>query len=33
MGNIHQLPPALAAWSPDILFGMIGGYLLLRVPT
>ncbi len=33
MGNISQLPPALAAWSPDILFGLIGGYLLLKVPT
>jgi LPS export ABC transporter permease LptF/LPS export ABC transporter permease LptG len=33
MGNISQLPPSLAAWSPDILFGLIGGYLLLKVPT
>ncbi len=33
MGNISQLPPVLAAWSPDLIFGFIGGYLLLRVPT
>jgi lipopolysaccharide export LptBFGC system permease protein LptF len=33
MGNASMLPPALAAWSPDILFGLAGGYLLLRAPT
>jgi LPS export ABC transporter permease LptG len=33
MGNISTLPPLLAAWSPDLLFGMAGGYLLLRTPT
>lgn len=33
MGNISQLPPALAAWSPDILFGLLGGYMILKVPT
>lgn len=33
LGNINQLPPALAAWSPDLIFGMIGGYLILKVPT
>jgi len=33
MGNISQLPPLLAAWSPDLLFGLVGGYLLLKVPT
>lgn len=33
MGNISQLPPVLAAWSPDLIFAFIGGYLLLRVPT
>jgi len=33
MGNVSQLPPALAAWAPDFFFGMIGGYLILRVPT
>jgi LPS export ABC transporter permease LptG/LPS export ABC transporter permease LptF len=33
LGNINQLPPALAAWSPDLLFALIGGYLILKVPT
>ena len=33
MGNISQLPPALAAWSPDLVFGLVGGYLILKVPT
>jgi LPS export ABC transporter permease LptF/LPS export ABC transporter permease LptG len=33
MGNISQLPPVLAAWSPDLIFGFLGGYLLLKVPS
>ncbi len=33
MGNVNFLPAALAAWSPDILFGLTGGYFLLRTPT
>ena len=33
MGNVNYLPAALAAWSPDVLFGLTGGYLLLRTPT
>src|SRR5271157_5406720 len=33
MGNLSQLPPAVAAWSPDLVFGFIGGYLILRLPT
>jgi LPS export ABC transporter permease LptG/LPS export ABC transporter permease LptF len=33
MGNVNYLPAAIAAWSPDILFGLTGGYLLLRTPT
>jgi lipopolysaccharide export LptBFGC system permease protein LptF len=33
MGNLSQLPPIVAAWSPDILFGLCGTYLLLRVRT
>src|ERR1700686_985873 len=32
MGNLSQLPPAVAAWSPDLVFGFIGGYLILRMP-
>ena len=33
MGNVSWLPPVLAAWSPDFLFGLAGAYLLLRTPT
>ena len=33
MGNVNYLPASLAAWSPDVLFGLTGGYLLLRTPT
>lgn len=33
MGNISQLPPVLAAWSPDLIFGLLGGYMILKVPT
>jgi LPS export ABC transporter permease LptF/LPS export ABC transporter permease LptG len=33
MGNLNQLPPIVAAWSPDVLFGLGGAYLLLRVRT
>ncbi len=33
MGNLSQLPPGVAAWSPDLVFGFIGGYLILRMPT
>jgi LPS export ABC transporter permease LptG/LPS export ABC transporter permease LptF len=33
MGNLNQLPPSVAAWTPDVLFGMGGAYLLLRVRT
>ncbi|MGD1062015.1 MAG: LPS export ABC transporter permease LptG [Terracidiphilus sp.] len=33
MGNVNYLPAAMAAWSADVLFGLVGGYLLLRTPT
>ncbi len=33
MGNANQLPAMLAAWAPDVIFALAGGYLLLRVPT
>ena len=33
MGNIRELPPFLAAWSPDLIFALLGGYMILRVPT
>jgi LPS export ABC transporter permease LptG/LPS export ABC transporter permease LptF len=33
LGNVNILPTLLAAWSPDLLFGLAGAYLLLRTPT
>jgi LPS export ABC transporter permease LptF/LPS export ABC transporter permease LptG len=33
LGNVNQLPAALSAWAPDLLFGLVGGYLILKVPT
>ncbi len=33
MGNASQLPAFMAAWAPDLIFGLLGGYLLLKVPT
>jgi LPS export ABC transporter permease LptG/LPS export ABC transporter permease LptF len=33
MGDLNQLPPALAAWSPDLIFVLVGGYMILKVPT
>ena len=33
MGNTSQLPPFLAAWSPDLVFALAGGYFVLKVPT
>jgi lipopolysaccharide export LptBFGC system permease protein LptF len=33
MGNANQLPALLAAWAPDVVFALAGGYMLLRVPT
>ena len=33
MGAANQLPAVIAAWAPDFIFALTGGYLLLRVPT
>jgi LPS export ABC transporter permease LptG len=33
LGDVNYLPAALAAWSSDLIFGLVGGYLLLRTPT
>jgi LPS export ABC transporter permease LptF/LPS export ABC transporter permease LptG len=33
MGDLSQLPPALAAWSPDLIFALVGAYLILKIPT
>ncbi len=33
LGNTGLLPAILAAWAPDVLFALGGGYLVLKVPT
>jgi LPS export ABC transporter permease LptG/LPS export ABC transporter permease LptF len=33
IGFLNQLPPAAAAWAPDALFALAGGYLMLRMRT
>ena len=33
LGNVNYLPALMAAWSSDVLFGLVGCYLLLRTPT
>ncbi|MEO8657712.1 MAG: LptF/LptG family permease [Bryobacteraceae bacterium] len=33
VGRVNQLPPVLAAWSPDALFSLAGAYLLARLRT
>jgi LPS export ABC transporter permease LptG len=31
MGELNQLEPAVAAWSPDVVFALVGLYLVLRL--
>lgn len=33
LGNAGQLPPAIAAWSPNAVFSLTGAYLLTRLRT
>jgi LPS export ABC transporter permease LptG/LPS export ABC transporter permease LptF len=33
MGAVGQLPPLLAAWSPDAIFLFLGAYCFLKMPT
>jgi LPS export ABC transporter permease LptG/LPS export ABC transporter permease LptF len=33
MGNVSQLPPMLAAWAPDVIFALAGGYMILKTPS
>ena len=33
VGNLSQLPPELAAWSPDAIFTLTGLYFLARIRT
>jgi LPS export ABC transporter permease LptG/LPS export ABC transporter permease LptF len=31
VGEVNQLPPAMAAWAPDAIFSLAGLYLLMRM--
>ncbi|MBV9746114.1 MAG: LptF/LptG family permease, partial [Acidobacteriia bacterium] len=31
IGDVNQLPPQMAAWSPDAVFGLAGMYLMTRM--
>jgi lipopolysaccharide export LptBFGC system permease protein LptF len=33
VGNLNQLPPQVAAWSPDVVFSLAGLYFLARMRT
>ncbi|MBZ5673257.1 MAG: LptF/LptG family permease [Acidobacteriia bacterium] len=33
LGNLSELPPQLAAWSPDAVFSLVGLYFLARMRT
>jgi LPS export ABC transporter permease LptF/LPS export ABC transporter permease LptG len=33
LGNLSFLPPQLAAWSPDVVFSLVGLYFLARMRT
>ena len=33
MGSVGQLPPLLAGWAPDAIFGFLAVYFFLRMPT
>ena len=33
IGNLSQLPPRVAAWSPDVIFSLAGLYFLARMRT
>jgi lipopolysaccharide export LptBFGC system permease protein LptF len=33
MGDLNQLPPMMAAWSPDVIFSLCGLYLMARMRT
>jgi lipopolysaccharide export LptBFGC system permease protein LptF len=33
VGNLSQLPAKVAAWSPDVIFSLLGLYFLARMRT
>ncbi len=33
LGDVSLLPPPMAAWAPDVVFGLAGAYFLMRMRT
>jgi LPS export ABC transporter permease LptG/LPS export ABC transporter permease LptF len=33
IGDLNQLPPAMAAWAPDVIFSLLGLYYMARMKT
>jgi LPS export ABC transporter permease LptF/LPS export ABC transporter permease LptG len=33
LGSVGQLPPVIAGWGPDAIFGFLGLYFFLKMPT
>jgi len=33
MGSVGQLPPLIAGWAPDVIFGFLAVYFFLKIPT
>ena len=33
LGSVGQLPPILAGWAPDAIFGFLAVYFFLKMPT
>ena len=31
LGDVSLLPPAMAAWAPDLIFSLAGVYLMMRL--
>jgi lipopolysaccharide export LptBFGC system permease protein LptF len=31
LGEVNLLLPAMAAWTPDLIFALTGGYLMMRL--
>ena len=33
LGSLNELPPIVAAWTPNLIFGLGGLYLFLKIET
>jgi len=33
IGDLNQLPAAMAAWAPDVIFSLLGLYYMARMKT